>query len=69
VQQPGFVKLELRAEVTDLKTRTLLARKTFVQSVPVSSFDAAGAHKAFNQAATRTLNEIADWLKELASKS
>lgn len=69
VQQPGFVKLELRAEVTDLKTRTLLARKTFVQSVPVSSFDAAGAHKAFNQAATRTLNEIADWLKDLASKS
>lgn len=69
VQQPGFVKLELRAEVTDLKTRTLLARKTFVQSVPVSSFDAAGAHRAFNQAATNTLNEVADWLKELASKS
>lgn len=69
VQQPGFVKLELRAEVIDLKTRTLLARKTFVQSVPVSSFDAAGAHRAFNQAATNTLNEVTDWLKELASKS
>ncbi len=69
VQRPGVVRMELRAEVIDLKTRTLLARKTFAQSVPVSSFDAAGAHRAFNQAATNTLNEVADWLKELASKS
>ena len=68
-RQPGTARMELRAEVIDLKTRTLLARKTFAQSIPVSSFDAAGAHKAFNQAATRTLDEVADWLKELADKS
>ncbi len=67
-QPPGVVRMELRAEVSDLKTRALLARKTFVQTVAVSSFDAAGAHKAFNQAGTRTLDEVADWLKELASK-
>jgi cholesterol transport system auxiliary component len=68
-QPPGSVKMELRAELVDLKTRTLLARKNFSQSVAVPSFDAAGAHKAFNDAATRTLNELADWLKDLSSKS
>ncbi len=68
MQQPGIVKMELRAEVIDLKTRTLVARRTFVQSVAVSGFNAGGAHKAFNQAATRTLDQLADWLKELANK-
>jgi cholesterol transport system auxiliary component len=67
-RQPGIVKMELRAEVVDLKTRALLARKTFSQSVAVSSFDAAGAHKAFNDAATRNLNELTDWLRELSGK-
>lgn len=67
-QSPGTVRMELRAEVVDLKTRKLLDRKTFVQSIGVSTFDAAGAHKAFNEAATRTLGEVADWLKELASR-
>lgn len=67
-QQPGVVRLELRAEVINLKTRKLLARKSFAQVVPAASYDAAGAHKAFEQAATLTLNEVADWLKGLASK-
>jgi cholesterol transport system auxiliary component len=68
-QQPGTVKMELRTEVVDLKTRTLVARKTFTQSVAVPSYNAAGAHKAFNEAATRTLNDLADWLKELSANS
>jgi cholesterol transport system auxiliary component len=67
-QQPGVAKMVLRAEVIDLNTRALLARRTFVQSVSVISYDAAGAHNAFNEAATRTLNELADWLKELSVK-
>lgn len=65
-QAPGVVKMELRAEVVDLKTRSLLSRKTFSQSVTAGSYDAAGAHKAFNQAATQTLNEMLDWLKDLS---
>lgn len=68
VQSPGVARMELRAEVIDLNTRTLLARRTFIQSVTVTSFDAAGAHAAFNEAATRTLNELTDWLKELSAK-
>ncbi len=67
-KQPGTARMELRAEVIDLNTRTLLARRTFTQSVPVSSYDAAGAHKAFNEAVTLTLNDVGDWLKGLADK-
>lgn len=67
-KQPGTVKMELRAEVADLNTRVLLARKTFAKSVAVTSYDAAGAHKAFNEAVTLTLNEVNDWLKGLADK-
>lgn len=64
-QQPGVARMELRAELVDLKTRSLVARKTFSQSVAVTGFDAAGAHKALNQAATQTLNDMLDWLKGL----
>lgn len=67
-KQPGMVKMALRAEVIDLDSRKLVARKVFTQSVPVTSFNAAGAHQAFNEASTRSLNELADWLKELAGK-
>lgn len=67
--QPGVVRMVLRAEVIDLGSRSLLARKTFVQSVAVPSYDAAGAHQAFNQAVTLTLNEMSDWLKSLPGKS
>lgn len=64
-QQPGAVRMLLRAEVVDIKARKLIARNTFSQSVPAASYNAAGAHQAFNQAATQTLNEMADWLKTL----
>jgi cholesterol transport system auxiliary component len=68
-QPPGAVKMELRAEVVDLKTRSLVARRMFSQTIASSSFDAAGAHKAFNEASTRTLNEMADWLKGLSARN
>lgn len=64
-QQPGAVRMLLRAEVVDIKARKLIARNTFSQSIPAASYNAAGAHQAFNQAATQTLNEMADWLKTL----
>lgn len=67
-ERPGVVKMKLRAEVVDLGSRRLLASRTFVQSVAVPSYDAEGAHQSFNRAVTLNLNEIADWLKELANK-
>lgn len=68
VTEPGTVRLVLRAEVTDLKSHTLLARKVFTQAVPALRYEASGAHQAFNQATTATLNELADWLRSLAGK-
>jgi cholesterol transport system auxiliary component len=68
VKEPGAVKIVLRAEVTDLNSRTLISRKLIEQSVPVSRYEAGGAHEAFNQAVTLTLNQLADWLKVLPGK-
>jgi cholesterol transport system auxiliary component len=69
VKEPGAVNIVLRAEVTDLNSRTLISRKLIAQSVPVPRYEAGGAHEAFNQAVTLTLNQLADWLKVLSGKS
>ena len=61
-REPGQVRLELRAEVVDLKQRTLLGRRTFEQQVPVTSYDAAGAAQASSQAVSRVLDDLSAWL-------
>jgi cholesterol transport system auxiliary component len=62
---PGQVRLELRAELVDLKQRKLLGRRVFEQQVPLTSFDAAGAAQASNQAVGRVLDDLTDWLAKL----
>jgi len=62
---PGQVRLELHAELVDLKRRKLLGRKVFEQQVPLATFDAAGAAQAANVAVGRTLDELAAWLATL----
>lgn len=62
VNEPGHVRLELRAELVDLKQRSLLGRHTFEQKVPVASFDAVGAAQASNLAVSRALDELTAWL-------
>lgn len=59
---PGHVRLELRAELVDLKKRSLLGRRVFEQSVPLTSYDAAGAASASNQAVSRALDDLVTWL-------
>ena len=61
-QNPGHVRLELRAELIDLKKRTVLGRRIFAQNIPLDSFDAAGTAKASNVAVSRTLDELSAWL-------
>jgi len=61
-RNPGHVRLELCAELIDLKKRTVLGRRVFGQQVPLESYDAAGAAKASNVAVTRTLDELSAWL-------
>lgn len=62
---PGHVRLVLRAEVFDLKQRTLLGRRLFEQQVPLTTYDAAGAAQASGVAVGRTLDDLTDWLAKL----
>ena len=62
---PGSVRVQLRAELTDLKTRKLIGRQWFERRVPITSYDAAGAAKGFNQATTGVLDDLVAWLATL----
>ncbi len=59
---PGTLRLVLRAELIDLRQRTLVGRHVFEQSVPLASFDAAGAAQASSEAVARTLDALTAWL-------
>ena len=59
---PGQVRLELRAELVDLKQRTLLGRRIFLQTTPLATYDASGAALASNLAVSRALDELTAWL-------
>jgi len=63
--EPGQVRLVLRAELVDLKQRTLLGRRVFEQQVPLKSYDAAGAAQASNLAVSRALDDLTAWLSTL----
>jgi cholesterol transport system auxiliary component len=60
--EPGQVRLELRAELVDLKQRRLLGRRTFEQQVPLTTYDAAGAAQASSQAVSHVLDDLSAWL-------
>ena len=59
------MRLVLRAELVDLKQRTLLGRRVFEQQVPLTSYDAAGAAQASNLAVSRALDDLTAWLATL----
>ncbi len=61
-REPGQVRLELRAELVDLKQRTLLGRRVFEQHVPLTTYDAAGAAQASSLAVSRVLDDLDAWL-------
>ena len=63
--KPGQVRLVLRAELVDLKQRTLLGRRVFEQQVPLTSYDAAGTAQASNLAVSRALDDLVAWLATL----
>lgn len=62
---PGQVRLQLRAELVDLKQRKLLGRRVFEQQVPLTTYDAAGAAQAASQAVGRALDDLTAWLATL----
>ncbi len=58
---PGSAHVTLAAELTDPAGRTMLARRSFVASVPVRSHDAAGAVQGFDEALGTILDEVTAW--------
>ena len=62
---PGQVRLVLRAELVDLKERTLLGRRVFELGAPLTTYDAAGAAQASNLAVSRALDDLTAWLATL----
>ena len=62
---PGKARITLSADVVDLTRHTLVGHKLFSVSQDLASFDAAGAHQGFDQATTRLLNDLVDWLASL----
>ena len=59
---PGSVQVVLRAELVDLKNRSLLGRKQFERRVEAASYDAAGAAESFNQAVSGVIDDLTAWL-------
>ena len=65
---PGRVHVALTAELIDPLKRTLLARRSFEQSAPAATYDAAGAVVAFNRATAAILDDIAAWIEATAPR-
>lgn len=63
--EPGTMRLVLRAELIDLRQRTLLGRQTFEHTVPLARFDAAGAAAAADIAVGQALDALTAWLASL----
>ncbi len=60
--KPGFVHVVLRAQLYDSQHQRLIARRVFVQNTPLTSYNAAGAAAAFNQASHAILDDLTRWL-------
>lgn len=61
---PGQAVVELDVQLIRRDSARLLAHKTFRATAPAASFDAKGASAGFNQAITRLLDELVDWLAQ-----
>jgi len=59
---PGMVLLLVEAELIRRDRGVLIARRVFVQQMPVARFDAGGAAEAMDQAANRVIDEIVVWV-------
>ncbi|HMM46922.1 MAG TPA: ABC-type transport auxiliary lipoprotein family protein [Thiobacillaceae bacterium] len=60
--EPGVARLVLRASLIDMKARGILARREFVQAVPLATYDAKGAAEASGVATAHVLDELTAWI-------
>jgi ABC-type uncharacterized transport system auxiliary subunit len=65
-QAPGAVRVGVTGELVDWRTRTLLSRRSFRQSAPVPTPDAAGTARAASVAVTALLDSLSEWVESSA---
>lgn len=65
--RPPIARLVVFAELVDWRSRSMLARRAFVQEVGAASADASGAAQASSVAVTRLLDELTAWVAGAAA--
>jgi cholesterol transport system auxiliary component len=63
--EPGSAFLLVEAELIKRSKGELVARHSFITQIPVATYNAEGAAKAMDKAATRVLDEITVWLAQV----
>jgi len=66
---PGTARVQIAVEFADRNGRTLVARRTFEQAVPLGTESPAGAVAAFDAAVGRVLDELVPWVEREAAKA
>lgn len=66
---PGQLRLAFVAEMIDWRSRKLLARRDFIQAVPVARRDAGGMAQAASQGVSALLGELAAWAAASAASA
>lgn len=61
-------RLQVRAELIDRTTRTMIARRRFEAAVPVNQENAQGAVDALSRALTTVLDELVPWIEAAAGE-
>jgi len=62
IDNPGTVRVGLRAQLVNRPRRTIMAEQTFKRSIPVDAYNAEGAVRSFNKAIEELLNDIITWI-------
>ena len=62
----GVGRLAVAVEVVDRRERRLLGRRTFVESSPAQTANAAGGAAAINRAVTRFLDDASAWIESVS---
>ncbi len=62
---PGAANVTVSGELVDLRTRELIARRSFTRKLEPESYDAFGAASAFNQALNQIADELLEWSAQM----
>lgn len=65
---PGNAVLRLRAEIIDLKNTRIVATRLFDERADVQTADAATVARTLGDIARRTIENVSNWIGELAAK-